>query len=82
MTPEERRNPKLMSPQRKFRIANGSGNSIADVNRFIKQFDQMQKMMKQMGGMGGRKKRHGNPFGGMGGLGGRGGFGGPGGFRY
>ena len=82
MTPEERRNPKLMSPQRKFRIANGSGNSIADVNRFIKQFDQMQKMMKQMGGMGGKKKRHGNPFGGMGGLGGRGGFGGPGGFRY
>ena len=60
MTPEERANPKLLTPQRKFRIAKGSGNSIADVNRFIKQFTQMQKMMKQMprgrrgrGGMGG-----------------------------
>ncbi len=48
MTPEERANPKLLTPQRKFRIAKGSGNSIADVNRFIKQFTQMQKMMKQM----------------------------------
>ena len=74
MTPEERANPKLMSPQRKFRIAKGSGNSIADVNRFIKQFGEMQKMMKQMGG--GKKKRHGNPFGGFGGFGmpGRGGY--------
>ncbi len=51
MTPEERKNPKLMNPQRKFRIAKGSGNDIADVNRFIKQFDQMQKMMKKMPGM-------------------------------
>ncbi len=67
MTPEERKNPKLMSPQRKYRIAKGSGNDIADVNRFIKQFDQMQKMMKQMPGMMGKK--------GMRGLGGLGGFG-------
>ena len=50
MTPEERKNPKLMSPQRKFRIAKGSGNDIAEVNRFIKQFEQMQKMVKQMMG--------------------------------
>ncbi|MCR5669383.1 MAG: signal recognition particle protein [Butyrivibrio sp.] len=63
MTPQERQNPKLMSPQRKFRIAKGSGNDIADVNRFIKQFEQMQKMMKQMPGlMGGKKGR----FGGLG----------------
>jgi signal recognition particle subunit SRP54 len=68
MTPEERENPKLMSPQRKFRIAKGSGNDIADVNRFIKQFEQMQKMMKQMGGM--KKHRHGSPFGPLGGPGG------------
>ena len=69
MTPEERKNPKLMSPQRKFRIAKGSGNDIADVNRFIKQFEQMQKMMKQMPGlMGGKRGRRG--FGGLGGLGG------------
>ena len=64
MTPEERANPKLMTPQRKFRIAKGSGNDIAEVNRFIKQFEQMQKMMKQMPGMfGGKKRRGGNPFG-------------------
>ena len=69
MTPEERKNPKLMSPQRKFRIAKGSGNDIADVNRFIKQLEQMQKMMKQMPGlMGGKRGRRG--FGGFGGLGG------------
>ena len=64
MTPEERKNPKLMSPQRKFRIAKGSGNDIADVNRFIKQFDQMQKMMKQMPGLMGKR----GGFGKMGGF--------------
>jgi signal recognition particle subunit SRP54 len=69
MTPEERKNPKLMSPQRKFRIAKGSGNDIAVVNRFIKQFDQAQKMMKQMPGLMGGKKRFGG-FPGMGRFGG------------
>ncbi|HIU78722.1 MAG TPA: signal recognition particle protein, partial [Candidatus Avilachnospira avicola] len=65
MTPEERQNPKLMSPQRKQRIAKGSGNDIAEVNRVVKQFEQMQKMMKQMGGlMKGKKKG----FGGFPGL--------------
>ncbi len=64
MTPEERRNPKLMSPQRKARIAKGSGNDIAVVNRFIKQFEQAQKMMKKMPGM--MKGRRG--MGGMGNL--------------
>ncbi len=73
MTPEERQNPKLMSPSRKLRIAKGSGNDIADVNRFIKQFDQMQKVMKQMPGMMGKKGRRG--MGGLGALGGLGGFG-------
>ena len=68
MTPKERENPKILTPQRKFRIAKGSGNDIAVVNRFIKQFDQAQKMMKQMGGM---KRR-----GGLGGLGGLMGMGG------
>ncbi|RKM57076.1 signal recognition particle protein [Butyrivibrio sp. X503] len=67
MTPAERKNPKLMSPQRKHRIAKGSGNDIADVNRFIKQFEQMQKMMKQMPGLMGGKR---GGFGRMGGLGG------------
>ncbi len=69
MTPEERRNPKLMSPQRKFRIAKGSGNDIADVNRFIKQFEQMQKMMKQMPGLMGGKRGGFGKFGGLGGFG-------------
>ena len=70
MTPEERENPKLLTPQRKLRIAKGSGNDIADVNRFLKQFQQMQDMMKKVGGSGTRKKRRGNSFGGMGGMGG------------
>ena len=75
MTPQERANPKILTPQRKFRIAKGSGCDIATVNRFIKQFNQMQKMMKQMGGMGGRRRgRNSLPgmFGGMGSR--RGGF--------
>lgn len=50
MTVQERRNPKLLNPRRKHRIANGAGVDIADVNRFVKQFEQSQKMMKQFGG--------------------------------
>lgn len=52
MTPKERRNPDLLMRQatRKTRIAKGSGTSIQDVNRLIKQFDQMRKMMKMMTG--------------------------------
>ena len=83
MTPEERMNPKLLTPQRKYRIAKGSGNDIADVNRFIKQFNQMSKMMKQAGGAKkGKRRRGGNPFGGMGGMNGMGGMGGRGGFPF
>lgn len=70
MTKEERRNPKLLNPRRKHRIANGAGVDIAEVNRFIKQFEQSQKLMKQMGG--GKGKRHGGMFGGFGGM--KGGF--------
>ena len=73
MTPEERKNPKLMSPQRKFRIARGSGNDIAAVNRFIKQFEQMNKMMKQMPGLMGSKRKGFGKFGGFPGMGGFGG---------
>ncbi len=69
MTPQERRNPKLLNPKRKHRIAKGAGVDISVVNRFIKQFEQSQKLMKQFGG-GGKKKR----FGGFPGMGGRGGF--------
>ena len=64
MTPEERANPKLMNPRRKFRIANGAGVDIAEVNRFIKQFEQAQKMMKQLPGMMGKRGKLGK-FGGF-----------------
>ena len=59
MTPEERRDPSLLNPSRKHRIAKGSGNQIQEVNRFIKQFEESKKMMKQMSGMmkGGKKKK-------------------------
>ncbi len=58
MTPQERRNPSLLNPSRKRRIANGAGVDIAEVNRLVKQFEQARKMMKQLPGMmGGAGKR-------------------------
>ena len=66
MTKEERRNPKLLNPGRKHRIARGAGVDISVVNRFVKQFEQSQKMMKQlpgmMGCMGGKKGKFKFPF--------------------
>lgn len=66
MTTAERKDPKLLNPSRKHRIARGAGVDIAVVNRFIKQFEQSQKMMKQlpqmMGGFGGKKGRFKLPF--------------------
>ena len=57
---EERRNPNLMNPSRKNRIAKGAGVDIAEVNRVVKQFEQMKKMMKQMPGlMGGKRGKRG-----------------------
>ena len=51
MTPKERSNPEILNPSRKHRIARGAGVDIAEVNRLVKQFEQMRKMMKQMPGM-------------------------------
>ncbi len=51
MTKEERANPSILNGPRKKRIANGSGRSIAEVNRLLKQFEEMKKMMKQMTNM-------------------------------
>ncbi|CAN5204542.1 signal recognition particle protein [soil metagenome] len=51
MTLQERRNPDILNPNRKTRIAKGSGKDIAEVNQFIKQFDQMKDMMKMMNKM-------------------------------
>lgn len=74
MTPAERAKPSIINPPRKRRIAAGSGNTVADVNRLLKQFEEMQKMMKQLGIMGkngkGKKNKFRIPMGmmGMGGL--------------
>ena len=66
MTVQERRNPDILNPSRKHRIAKGAGVDIADVNRVVKQFEQMKKMMKQlpgmMGGRGGKKGKFRLPF--------------------
>jgi signal recognition particle subunit SRP54 len=51
MTPLERTRPEIINGSRRQRIATGSGTSVGDVNRLIKQFSEMQKMMKRMGGM-------------------------------
>jgi signal recognition particle subunit SRP54 len=64
MTPEERRQPDIINGSRRTRIAKGSGTSVPDVNRLVKQFSEMQKMMKRMGGMGaagGKKGKKGKP---------------------
>ena len=66
MTAQERANPALLNPSRKQRIARGAGVDISEVNRIVKQFDQMKKMMKQLPGMMGGKGK-----GGLGGMLGR-----------
>lgn len=80
MTPEERANPDIITPSRRKRIAKGAGKDIAEMNAFMKQFEQMRGMMKQMnkfkgmpgmgsmmGGLGGMKM----PGGGFPGFGGK-----------
>ena len=64
MTAKERANPDILNPSRKNRIAKGAGVDISEVNRLVKQFDQMKKMMKQMPGMmkGAKKGRFRLPF--------------------
>jgi signal recognition particle subunit SRP54 len=59
MTPRERRNHALINGSRRKRIAKGSGTSVEDVNRLLKQFVQMKKMLKQLGGMAGLGKKRG-----------------------
>ena len=54
MTPEERTNPQILNASRKQRIANGSGRNIQEVNRLIKQFDDMRKMMRMVQNNGGK----------------------------
>ncbi len=81
MTPKERAKPELIKATRKRRIAAGAGVQVQDVNRMLKEFEQMQDMMKKMQGGGlmkmmkrlGGMKGMGGGFGGMGGMGGMGG---------
>jgi signal recognition particle subunit SRP54 len=65
MTPKERRNHQLISGSRRRRIARGSGTTVEDLNRLLKQFVEMRKMLKRVGGGGRRgkskKARHGHP---------------------
>lgn len=61
MTPKERMNPDVMNGSRRRRVAAGSGTTVEDVNKLLKQFDQMKKMMKQFSSAGGKKR---GPFGG------------------
>ncbi len=66
MTVEERRNPDLLNPSRKHRIARGAGVDISEVNRMVKQFNESKKLMKRlpgmMGGKGGKKGKFKLPF--------------------
>ena len=55
MTADERRQPELINGSRRLRIANGSGTTTGEVNRLVKQFQEMQKLMKRMGGLGSKK---------------------------
>jgi signal recognition particle subunit SRP54 len=59
MTPRERRNHAIINGSRRKRIAKGSGTSVEEVNRLLKQFVQMKKMLKQLGGMAGLGKKRG-----------------------
>ena len=71
MTPYERSNPEVFKYSRKIRVANGSGKTVADVNRVLKKYEQTKEMMKQMESY---RKSGRMPPGGFGGLGGMGGF--------
>ncbi len=55
MTPTERREPTVLNASRRRRIATGSGTTLPDVNKLVKQFSEMQKVMKQLSGAGGRR---------------------------
>ena len=65
MTKQERLKPEMINGSRRRRIAKGSGTSVEEVNKLLKQFDQMKKLMKQFSGMGGKRRMFGRkmPFG-------------------
>ena len=59
MTKKERLHPEIINGSRRKRIANGSGTQVEDVNKLLKQFEQMKKMMKQFSGAAGRRRMNG-----------------------
>ena len=66
MTPRERENPDIIGSSRKKRIAAGSGTTVIEVNKLLRQFESMQKLMRQMSGMSGKKLKRMQKLGGMG----------------
>ena len=74
MTPYERENPGVIGSSRRKRIAAGSGTSVIDVNKLLRQFDAMQKLMRQINGMSGKQRKRMQRMGGFPGL--------PGGFGF
>ena len=81
MTKREREKPDIINASRRKRIAAGSGVKVEDVNRLLKQYEQMKKMFKQMNSKGGKRKMM-RGMGNMNFPGGMGGFGGPGNFGF
>jgi signal recognition particle subunit SRP54 len=57
MTPGERRHPEIINGSRRLRVARGSGTTVQDVNRLLKQYAQLKKMMKQFKGLEGKMPR-------------------------
>ena len=62
MTPEERQNPQLINGSRRSRIAKGSGSTVQDINRLLKQFGETRKMMSRMTGGKNQRRAMGNMF--------------------
>jgi len=62
MTPEERRHPQIIDGSRRRRIARGSGTSVQDVNRLLRQFDEAKKMLRQLEAQGRRRGKLPLPF--------------------
>ena len=74
MTPKERENPAILGNSRKKRIAAGSGTSVVEVNRLLKQYDMMLQLVKQMSGNSRKMKKFAKMGGGFPGMPGMGGF--------
>ena len=68
MTPKERENPEIIGSSRKKRIAAGSGTSVVDINKLLRQFEAMQKLMRQMNGMSGKQMKRLKKMGGFSGM--------------